>query len=45
MATGVPTLAYGIAGLLWSSHTEEVQTEAGPIKIFFWYEETPKARF
>jgi hypothetical protein len=43
--SGVPTLAYGIAGLLWASHTEIVETKKGPITIFFWYQETPKAKF
>lgn len=42
---GVPTLAYGLAGLIWASHTESVETEKGPITIFFWYRETPKSKY
>lgn len=41
---GIPTLAYGIAGLLWAKHFETVQTALGPVTIYFWYRETPNLR-
>jgi len=36
---GLPTLAYGLAGLLMASHTEEVVVEGSRITLYFWYEE------
>ena len=38
---GFPCFLYGIAGLLWANHIEEVKVEGrAPIKIYFWYRET-----
>ena len=37
---GFPCLLYGIAGLLWANHIEEVKLEERTIKIYFWYKET-----
>ena len=37
---GFPCFLYGIAGLLWANHIEEVKLEERTIKIFFWYKET-----
>ena len=38
---GFPCLLYGIAGLLWANHIEEVKIQNyHPIKIYFWYQET-----
>ena len=37
---GLPTLLYGIAGLLWANHTEIVNLPTGNrITIYFWYRE------
>ena len=37
---GLPTLLYGIAGLLWAKHTEIVALPCGSkITIYFWYKE------
>ena len=37
---GLPTLLYGIAGLLWAKHTEIVALPCGnKITIYFWYRE------
>ena len=37
---GLPTLLYGIAGLLWAKHTEIVILPCGQeITIYFWYKE------
>ena len=41
---GLPTLVYGLAGLLWARHCESVRTEFGSVTIYFWYKETPNAR-
>ena len=41
---GLPTLVYGLAGLLWARHRESVRTELGPVTVYFWYRETPDAR-
>ena len=39
---GVPTLLYGLAGLLWARHTEKVTLPDGKhATIYFWY---PEAR-
>ena len=42
--SGIPTFLYGIAGLLWAKHTEEVHTPQGKVTIYFWYKETEKAQ-
>ena len=43
---GVPTLAYGVAGLLWAKHSEEVTICDGKtLTVYFWYQETKNARF
>jgi len=43
---GIPTLLYGIAGLLWAKHTEIVHTSNGrPITIYFWYPETKNSKY
>ena len=43
---GVPTLAYGLAGLLWAKHSEEVAVGGGEsLTVYFWYRETKSARF
>ena len=37
---GLPTLLYGVAGLLWAKHTEIVALPCGnKITIYFWYRE------
>ena len=38
---GVPCLLYGLAGLIWAKHSEEVFLEGleKPITIYFWYQE------
>jgi len=41
---GLPTLVYGLAGLLWARHRETVRTELGSVTIYFWYKETANAR-
>jgi len=43
---GIPTLLYGIAGLLWAKHKEVVQTSSGkPVTIYFWYQEAKNSRY
>lgn len=39
---GLPTLLYGIAGLLWANHTEKIAISGfqKPITLYFWYKET-----
>lgn len=39
MNLGIPTLMYGIAGLIMASHTEEVSLNNRDITIYFWYKE------
>ena len=39
MNLGIPTLMYGIAGLIMASHTEEVSINSRNITIYFWYKE------
>ena len=39
MNLGIPTLMYGIAGLVMASHTEEVSINNRDITIYFWYQE------
>lgn len=41
---GLPTLVYGLAGLLWARHRETVRTELGSVTVYFWYKETANAR-
>ena len=41
---GLPTLVYGLAGLLWARHSETVRTDLGAVTVYFWYKETPGAR-
>ena len=36
---GVPTLMYGVAGLLMTRHTEVVSVNGKLITIYFWYKE------
>ena len=44
--SGIPTLLYGIAGLLWAKHTEIVHTSNGkPVTIYFWYQETKNSKY
>lgn len=41
---GIPTLLYGLAGLLWTKHTETVTLEDNlKLKLYFWYKETPNS--
>lgn len=43
---GIPTLAYGLAGLVYAKHEELVQLDCGrKVIVFFWYKETKNARF
>lgn len=38
---GFPTLLYGLAGLIWANHTEQVTVKGyPPVTIHFWYKET-----
>ena len=42
---GVPTLLYGLAGLLWARHTEQVALPCGTrVTIYFWYREDRQAK-
>lgn len=47
---GIPTLCYGLAGLLWAKHTEkvrvksEVEGEVVEVTVYFWYQESPGAK-
>ena len=43
---GFPTLLYGIAGLLWANHTEQVymQNYHRFITLYFWYPENVESR-
>ena len=41
---GFPCLLYGIAGLLWATHTEYVQTRDGDVTLYFWYRESRGAQ-
>jgi hypothetical protein len=37
---GLPTLLYGVAGLLWARHAETVTVPGGPaVTVYFWYKE------
>ena len=37
---GLPTLLYGLAGLLWARHTEVVLLPGGgSVTVYFWYRE------
>lgn len=42
--TGIPTLAYGLATKLLAGHYEDVKTDKGTVRIYFWYEEDKGAR-
>lgn len=40
MHAGLPTLLYGLAGLMWARHTETVTLPSGErVTIYFWYRE------
>jgi len=36
---GLPTLAYGLSGLLMAAHTEQIKVAGQDIKLYFWYKE------
>ncbi len=36
---GLPTIAYGVGGLLLATHVEVVKTSKADVKIYFWYKE------
>ena len=36
---GIPTIMYGLAGLLMANHVEEVTIGDKKIVIYFWYQE------
>ena len=42
---GLPTLVYGIAGLLWAKHCEEITVEGRQITLYFWYKETRGSKY
>lgn len=40
MHVGVPTLLYGLAGLIWARHIETVTIDDGTrVTVYFWYPE------
>eukprot|EP00094_Tigriopus_californicus_P002861 TCALIF_02758-PB protein Name:"Protein of unknown function" AED:0.60 eAED:0.71 QI:0/0/0/1/0/0/2/0/78 len=44
--TGIPTLAYGLAGLIYARHEEVVELSCGrQVIVYFWYKETKNAQF
>jgi hypothetical protein len=42
---GIPTLGYGLAGLLLVKHSEYVNTSKGQVKIYFWYKENRQSPY
>lgn len=43
--SGIPCLAYGLGSWMVARVTEEVETSAGPVTVYFAYKEVEGAQF
>lgn len=45
IVSGIPCLAYGLGSWMVARVTEEVETSAGPVTVYFAYKEVEGAQF